>query len=274
MFYDDLDKMDDYEKSDYCWEMVDGLPRYRRYKNSINVVHLIKSSDDHHNIENSSFADLEYYYDSVNWVALNDPEALKHIMGEINKPVNDLVKKKFLKNLEALKYFEACVIVKKYLAAFPVPIERTHQREREKALKDIDFLVCRLKSTSELLYKFKTEQQEKLYDENLKDSLGTILKIDGLFKSYIPKEIEAMEWLRINSANDLREQYSFKVCIEIKDQLINILSENEKFKLCDFINKTLGTHDMPYYYEIPPHNPNQKSRFYSDYDDDDDDDNY
>lgn len=271
MFYDEIEKLDSSQQMDYSWEMVDGQPRYRWYKNSINAVHLIECSDNNHDIENSSFSDLKPYYDSVDWVAHNDPEALVYIMSKITKPVTYIVKKKFLEGLEALKCYEACAIVKESLVSFPVPEERTHQRKREKALEDIETFVAFMDSASNLLFKLKTEEPQKLYIEELKESLGTILNIDGLISKHIPLAIDAMEWLRENSPDDLKKQYSQKVCIEIKDQLIGLFAKNEKFKLCTFIQDILKTNDLPGYFEIPPFNPNLISEDL-DFDSDEDDD--
>ena len=275
MFYDELAKMDEDEEMDYMWEEVDGQPRYRWYKNSLNAVHLIEHIDKLRDIENSSFSDLEHYYNSVNWVAHNDPEALKHIMCEITKPVTEIVKEKFLENLEALKYYEACAIVKESLESIPIPPERTHQRKKEKALEDIRLFVSNVESASEILFKLKTEYPHQLHNEEIRDNLGTLLNIDSLFSIDIPKAIDAMEWLRENAPADLKKQFTNKACIEIKDQLIRQLAEEEKFKLCSFINDTLKTHDLPDYFEIPAYNPNQKNELFPDSDflsDDDDDD--
>ena len=246
MYYDEIEKLDPSQKMDYSWEEVDGQPRYRWYKNSINAVHLI----DH--IDNSSFSDLKIYYDSVDWVAQNDPEALVYIMSKITKPVTHIVKKKFLECLEALKCYEACAIVKESLVSFPVPEERTHHRKREKALEDIKTFVAFMESASNLLFTLKTEDPQKLNNEELTESLGTVLNIDGLISKDIPLAIDAMEWLRENSPDDLKKQYSQKVCIEIKDQLIGLFAKNEKFKLCTFIQDLLKTNDLPGYFEIPP----------------------
>ena len=174
MYYDEIEKLDPSEEMDYSWEMVDGQPRYRWYKNSINAVHLIECSDNHHDIEGSSFSDLKIYYESVDWVAHNDPEALVYIMSKITKPVTHVVKKKFLECLEALKCYEACAIVKESLVSFPVPEERTHLRKRKKALKDIETFVAFMDSASNLLFQLKTEEPQKLNNEALTDSLATL----------------------------------------------------------------------------------------------------
>lgn len=276
MYFDEIDKLNSENEMDYLWEMVDGQPRYRWYKNTINSVHLIECSDNHHEIDDSSFSNLKYYYESVDWVAHNDPEALAHIMGIITKPVTHIVKKKFLQSLEALKYYEACAIVKESLVSIPAPAERTHERKREKALEDIRRFVISVKSASNVLFDLKKDDFQNLDidDLDIKNSLGTLLNIDGLFSDYIPQAIDAMEWLRENSPDDLKKQYTKKVCNEIKDQLIGIIAKREKFKLCAFLKEILKTFELPGYFKIPPYNPNYKSRLSLDSDflsDDEDD---
>lgn len=276
MYFDEIKKIhSDEEVDDYLWEMVDGQPRYRWYKNSINSVHLIECSDRHHDIDDSSFSDLKIYYESVNWVAHNDPEALAHIMGIITKPVTHIVKEKFLECLEALKYYEACAIVKESLASIPVPKERTHQRKKDKALEDIRRLVGRVASASSLLFKFKTEEPQILNDKENYNSLGRLLNIVGAFSEEIPLEIDAMEWLRKYAPDDLKKQFTQRVCIEIKDQLVGIIAKKEKFKLCTFFNEILKTNDLQGYFEIPPYIPDSESKLFNDSDflsDDEDDD--
>ncbi len=276
MYFDEIKKIhSDEEVDDYLWEMVDGQPRYRWYKKSINSVHLIECRDRNHDIDDSSFSDLKIYYESVNWVAHNDPEALAHIMGIITKPVTHIVKEKFLECLEALKYYEACAIVKENLVSIPVPAERTHERKRKKALEDIKMFVAFMGSASNLLFELKTKEPQKLKNKELKNSLGTLLNIDGMYGKEIPLVIDAMEWLRENSPDDLKKQYSKKVCIEIKDQLIGIIAKKEKFKLCTFFNEILITNDLQGYFEIPPYTPDSESKLFNDSDflSDDEDDN-
>lgn len=268
MYFDEVKKLDADNEDDYLWEMVDGQPRYRWYKNSINSVHLIECSDNNHDIKDESFSDLKTYYESVNWVAHNDPKALVHIMGTITKPVTHIVKRKFIECLEALKYYEACAIVEESLVSIPAPKERTHERKREKALVDIKRFVGSVESASIVLFNLKKEDFRNLDvdDEDIKNSLGTLLNIDGLFNDYIPQAIDAMEWLRENFPEDLKKQYAQKICIEIKDQLIGIVARYEKFKLCKFLKEILNTHELPGYFEIPPYNPNYKSRLHRDSD--------
>ncbi len=261
MFYDIIENMDFEEEDEYSWEIIDGQPRYRWYKDALNSVHLIECSDANHNIDNENFSDLKPWYDGVKWVTQNDPEALKYIMGVLTEPVTHIVKEKFLDNLKKLEYYKACAIVNEHLRSYPVPKERTLKRNKEKSLSDISFLVIRIKSTSDLLYKAKTKQQHKLHDEELKECLGALLNIDGLLGGNIEKEILAMEWLRENSPDDVKNQFTEKVCIEIKDQLIRILSEYEKYKLCSFLKELIETYGLPDYYNIPPYIPKENFLF-------------
>lgn len=272
MYFDEIEKFSsDEDVDDYLWEMIDGQPRYRWYKGCVNAVHLIELSDRNHDIEEETFSGLKSFYNSVNWVAHNDPEALAHIMRVITKPVTHIVKKKFLECLEVLKYYEACAIVKESLVSIPAPAERSCERKREKALEDIRGFVISVESTSGSLFDFKEDNFKNLEldDQDIRNSLGTLLNIDGLYNKYIPQAIDAMEWLRENFPDELKKKFSKKVCIEIKDQLIGIFAEKEKFKLCAFFNEILQINELPGYFEIPPYNPNYRSRLHYDLDDED-----
>ncbi len=265
MFYDELDKIDPEDEVDYCWEMIDGMPRYRWYKNALNTLYFIEICDDKFDIEDSCFSDLKYHYDSVHWVAQNDPEALEYIMSELQKPVTHIVKKKFLENLEKLEYYRACGIVKEHLVSHQAPAERTFIREKEKAFKNIDYLMTRINTSSELLYEYKTENQEELYDKKLEKNMGVLFTVAGMYKDDVFREVGVMDWFRENSPEDLEKMFDKKICKEIKDQVLNIAAKLEKFELCNFLKQIIKTYEFSDYFEVPPYTPPEE--FFSDYED-------
>ncbi|MCP4177181.1 MAG: hypothetical protein GY756_05380 [bacterium] len=251
MYYDIIDKMDFEEEEEYSTEIVDGQERYRWYNHIINSLDFIGSCDAHHNIDNQDFSELEDWYKGVNWVMENDPEALVHIMSNLTEPVTEIVKEKFLENLQELEYYMACAIIKEHLRTYPVPEERTFIRAKEKMIKNMGRFFSRLDLASSVLYKFKTEHSEMLADKETKDNISGLLNIKSGLKRYTEEEIEAMEWLRINSPESMKEKFKEPVCIEIKDKVIEFMSKFEKFELCEFLTKIIKIHGLPDYYQIP-----------------------
>ncbi len=273
MYYAIVEEMDFEEATEYDWELIDGQKRYRWYKNARNSVHLISACDANHDIDNQDFSDLKLYYDSVEWVAKNDPEALIYIMGTLTKPVTQIVKDKLLYHLAEFGYYKSCAVVKEHLASYPAPPERTFERKKKKAIKDVEEnIVEAYKVISERLYKFKTEEKQKLYDKNFSDAFGSLLNIWGLSKEDLTESLPLLEWLFENSADDLKQLFSLKLCEEIKDQFLQVLAEKEMYKLHTFINEIIETPIMDFYYDIPPYNPTMKNRLIMpDFEEEDDD---
>lgn len=274
MYYKEVEKMDMETATSFDWEKIDGQPRYRWYKNARNSVELIARYDNHHEIKDHDYSDHKLYFDSIEWVTQNDPEALEYIMGTLSKPVTQLVKDKIIHQLTKLGYYEACAIVKKHLRSYPVPEERTFQRKRAEAIKEVELhFVNHVKNISIGLYKFKTEEKHKLFDESLQDAFGWLLRIRPVYKNLMIKRLPQLEWLYENSPKDAKKLFSFKACTEIKEQFLQILADNEYFKLCSFIDKNLEVHEMDFYYKIPPFVPEQKNGLIDPlFDDDEDDD--
>lgn len=254
MFYDIIDKLDFLESDKYAWEEIDGQPRYRWYKNALNSVYMISSIDDIRDIDNISFDDLGIYYDSVAWVANNDPKALEHIMGTLVEPVTDIVKQKLLNYLLERKYYKSCAIVKKHLASFPVPAERTFTRKKEKFTKDVnENIATQIYHLSNVLVTVKTANKEKLYEPEMKDSLSKLLNFESFSDHLIYEHLDSLEWLRENALDELKEMFTAEVCPETKDNLLTYLAQKELYSLCQFFKETLQVFEMPFYFEIPPY---------------------
>jgi hypothetical protein len=155
-----------------------------------------------------------------------------------------------------------------------LPPERTFERKKTKAIKAVENkIVKEYKEISERLLKLKNEVKEKLYDERILNSIGALLNVWGLNKTYLIDSLDEMEWLYDNSQKDLKQIFNVKWCKEIKDQFLQVLTENELYKLYTFIDEVIEIHEMDFYYDIPPYNPNMKGvlRMPDFFDDDDDD---
>ena len=247
--------MDNFTASDYDWEEVDGMPRYRWYKNALNSVHMILDCDEKFDIDHADFSDLEYWYNSAEWVANNDEEALKYIYTELVPPVTQIVKDKYIACLTDLGYYKSCAMAMKYLQSYPVPPERTLKRKKEKAVKNInDKLVAQIKSLDEMLVRFKTDYRDKLYDQDkdLQQSFGALLNLHAQFYGQELYDcLENMEWMRLNALHNLEELFSVEISLEIKEQLLKLLTQNELYHLHELLDKTIKEKPTSFYYEIP-----------------------
>nr|WP_321454081.1 hypothetical protein [uncultured Carboxylicivirga sp.] len=116
---DQLAQKDSKEFSKYMWEDVDGRPRFRWYKNVINIIELLSKYDFHFDIEKLAFKDFNDYFKSIYWVEQNDPESLVYIMSQMIAPVSEQVKKRVLNYLIELEYYNACAIIQKHLNTNP-----------------------------------------------------------------------------------------------------------------------------------------------------------
>ena len=261
MYYEEVKKMD-YEKADvYDWEIVDGMPRYRWYKHARFAVDMISDCDNNHDIDNQDFSDMKYFYDCMEWVTQKDPEALVYIMGTLTDPVVPVVKDKLIEHLSTLGYYRASAIVKEHLAILPVPRERNFERKRAKAIKEVkDKFVERYIASSELLFKFKTENKDKIYDKRLSSNFGVLLNPWGSTNSYLTDYLPFLDWLLENSPDDLKQLFSVSLCKEMKDQFLQLLTGYEMYKLCAFLNETIETHTMDFYFDIPPY-PKEENSF-------------
>ena len=254
MFYDIIDKLDFLESDRYTLEKIDGQARYRWYKYALNSVYMISSIDDLRDIDNISFDDLGTYYDSVAWVAKNDPKALEYIMGTLTEPVTDIVKQKLLDNLQERKYYRSCAIVEKYLTSFPVPLERTFTRKKEKYTKEVnERIAMQVYQLSDLLVLLKTTDKEKLYKTKMKNALSKLLNFESFSDYFIREHLDSMEWLLKNTPDDLKEMFTVEICQETKDNFINYLAKRELYALCQFFSETVKVRKMSFYFEIPPY---------------------
>lgn len=247
--------MDCFAAMDYDWQEVDGMPRYRWYKNALNSVHMILDCDEKFDIDQADFSDLKYWYDSTEWVANNDEEALIYIYTDLIPPVTQVVKDKYIGCLTSLGYYKSCAIAMKCLKSYPVPRERTLGRKKGKAVKNInDNLVSRIKGLDETLVKFKTDCPDKLNNpnESLRQSLSFLLNLHAQFYGQqLDNCLKDMEWMRLNAPQSLEEIFSVEVSLEIKDQLMQLLSQNELYRLHELLDKTIKVKPASFYYEIP-----------------------
>ncbi|MDM8160862.1 hypothetical protein QUH73_13645 [Labilibaculum sp. K2S] len=271
MFYDIVNKMDLHEATAYEWEEIDGKPRYRWYKYALNSVYMISSIDDICDIDDISFNDLGTYYDSVAWVAKNDPKALVYIMRTLVEPVTDIVKQKLLSHLLERKYYKSCAIVEKHLVSFPVPAERTFTRKKEKSIKDVNkYIAKRIYALSNLLYELKTKDKEKLYMPEIQDPLSNLLNFESFSADLFREDLDSLEWLLQNAPDEIKEMFTTKICQETKDRLLTYLAQKERYSLCQFFKETLPVFEMPFYFEIPPYSKeivNENELFLLDEDD-------
>ncbi|MEN8116361.1 MAG: hypothetical protein ABFS16_05250 [Bacteroidota bacterium] len=262
MYYTELNKKSRWEAMAYRDELVDGKPRYRWYKLALNSVYMISGCDDKFDIDHCDFSDLTVWFDAVEWVAQNDPGALQHIMSERNPAVTDIVKQKLLDGLSRLSYYKSCQIVQKYLVSYPVPEERTLKRYKEKAIKEINSsVVSTMKNTCEWLEKLKAEKTEMLFSEDNKkrQALSVLLNIDFfLHDEQLDKSLNFMEWMHINAPDQLKELFLFEISLEIKEQLLQKISNAELYRLHTFINKTITVKSTRFYYEVPPYIPDPR----------------
>ena len=255
MYYAIIEGMSNLQSAAYQWEIIDGRKRYRWYKLALNSVHLIESCDADHDIEDQDFSDMKEFYDCVEWVAKNDPEALVYIMGTLTKPVPHIVKEKLVFHLSQLDYYNSVAIVKNHLASHPGDKKRYFNRRKEKAIKNIELnIVKRYKEISDQLYKYKTEEKHKLFDENLTDAFGVVLN-PSISRKEMSDSLASMEWLRVNDPEALKQKLSIKMCKEVKDKLLKSLAEEELYELYTFINQCIETYKMDFYFDIPPYNP-------------------
>jgi hypothetical protein len=272
MFYDIVDKLSYPESDEYAWEEIDGKPRYRWYKYALNSVYMISSIDDICDIDDIRFDDLGHYYDSVAWVAKNDPEALEHIMGTLVKPVTDIVKQKLLSHLLERKYYKSCAIVEKHLVSFPVPPERTFTRKKEKFTKNVNENIAKqIYHLSNLLVTLKTTGKEKLYEPEMTDSLSKLLNFESFSDHLIREHLDSLKWLLQNAPDETKEMFTSKICPETKDNLLAYLAQKELYSLCQFFKETLQVFEMPFYYEIPPYQIEVMNEEEEDYFDEDED---
>lgn len=271
MFYELIDKMDYRERDAYMWKEVDGKPLYRWYKYALNSVYMISSVDEVRDIENVSFDDLDPWYESVVWVAKNDPEALVYIMSELIDPVTDIVKQKLLENLKAREYYTACDIVKKNLASFPVPPERTFARKKEQAIKIVEKNIAdKIYSSSMLLSQIKKMDKKKLYEKDVQEPLNSLLNIERYADNYLDDNLEYIEWLLENAPEDLQAIFTKEICLEVKDNFLDYLSKKEYYHLCQFFSENLKEKEMSFYYKILPYTKKmQESGLFEDEEDED-----
>nr|WP_321406644.1 hypothetical protein [uncultured Carboxylicivirga sp.] len=139
-FYHTCDKLansDSKAFSAYMWENVDGKPRFRWYKNVINVIELLSKYDFHFDIENLPFKDFEDYFESIHWVEQHDRESLVYIMSQMISPVSQKVKDKVLDYLIHMEYYNSCAVIQKYLRVNTVTslTNKQFQKERLKGVK-------------------------------------------------------------------------------------------------------------------------------------------
>lgn len=272
MFYDIVDKLSYPESDEYAWEEIDGKPRYRWYKYALNSVYMISSIDDICDIDDIRFDDLGHYYDSVAWVAKNDPEALEHIMGTLVKPVTDIVKQKLLSHLLERKYYKSCAIVEKHLVSFPVPPERTFTRKKEKFTKNVNENIAKqIYHLSNLLVTLKTTGKEKLYEPEMTDSLSKLLNFESFSDHLIREHLDSLEWLLQNAPDETKEMFTAEICPETKDNLLTYLAQKELYSLCQFFKETLQVFEMEFYFEIPPYQIEVMNEEEEDYFDEDED---
>ncbi|RKD94563.1 hypothetical protein [Marinifilum flexuosum] len=254
MYYDIVNNMDDDKATEYDWEIVIGKPRYRWYKYALNSVYMISSVDEKFDIEDVSFDDLDPWYECVDWVAKNDPEALAHIMSKLVDPVNTIVKKKLLENLEIKEYYSACLIVDINLRSKPEPKKRNLNRKKEKYHKIVSKdIVNQLEGMSQMLYNIKTTAKEKLHKKDLQEPLSYLLNTEKFAGTKIDLYIEALVWMHTNTPDELRKLFDFEILIEIKDNFINYLATKELYKLCSFLKKYIPAKEMDFYFDIPPY---------------------
>lgn len=269
MYYDIVENMDDDKADQYDWEIVDGKPRYRWYKYALNSVYMISSIDEKINIEDIPFDDLDPWYECVDWVAKNDPEALMHIMSKLVDPVHNIVKKKLLENLEDREYYSACVIVEAYLQSKPEPKERIFNRQKEKYTKVVNTdIVQQLEDMSQMLHNIKTTAKEKLYKKDLQEPLSYLLNVEKFAGSKIDGFIEALEWMHKNSPEELKLIFNTQILIEIKDNFLNYLATQELYHLCSFLSKCIPIIEMDFYFEIPPYTEEFSDDDFESFDDD------
>uniref|UniRef100_UPI0032166BF4 hypothetical protein n=1 Tax=uncultured Draconibacterium sp. TaxID=1573823 RepID=UPI0032166BF4 len=262
MYYDECKNMSGWQLAAYQDDIIDGKPRYRWYKLALNSVYMISMCDDKFDIDHCDFKDLKVWYDAAEWVAINDPEALQHIMGERIPPVTDIVKEKLMAGLINLGYYKSCSIVKKHLNSYPVPEERTKERYLQKAIKYLDSnVVSTLRGSSQMLEKLKKEKLEIFYEEDIKsqNALSVIVHIGfHLNGEKLDNSLLYMEWMRTNALGKLKEMFSLQVSKEIKDQLLCFIKDAEFYRLYTFIDNTISVKSSEYYFEIRPYVPDSR----------------
>ncbi len=274
MYYHDVEKMDFRVAMGYEWQEVDGKPRYRWYKYALNSVHMILDCDKKFDIDHADFSDLKVWYDSAEWVANNDEEALKYIYTELVPPVTQIVKDKYIECLTSLGYYKSCAMAMKYIKSYPVPKERTLERKKKKAIENIEKrLVLSLKSMDQMLVKFKAEIPEKLNSPNdeLRHSFSVLLNLEAKFYGEASdKSLAYMEWMRLNAPDSLEKIFSIELSLEIKNQLLQMLTENELYRLHELLDKTIKVKAASFYYEIPAYERNPRDILGEFFDTDDD----
>lgn len=260
MYYNDVDKMDSFKARDYQWQEVDGKPRYRWYKYALNSVHMILDCDKNFDIDHADFSDLKVWYDSAEWVAKNDEDALKYIYTELVPPVTRIVKDKYIDCLSNLGHYKSCAMAMKHIKSYPVPHERTLERKKKKAIENIEkSLVLSLKGMDQMLVKFKAEIPEKLNSskDELRRSFSVLLNLEARFYGEASgKSLEYMEWMRENAPDKLEEIFSIEISLEIKNQLLDLLTEKELYRLHEFLDKTIRVKPASFYYEVPAYERN------------------
>jgi len=274
MYYDEIKQKSHEERWMYSDEVVDGKPRYRWYKMALSTVDLISGCDDKFDIARCSFKDLAPWYEAAEWVALNDPEALVHIMRNLIPPVNNLVKQKLMEGLSREGDYKACAIVQQHLRSFPVPEERTFSRRKKKAVEYINMHVINVvKGNCAQLEKFKADCPDKLLsnDPEIQKALSVALHIEFfLFGECLDKSLGYLEWMRLNAPDELKQLFSFSICPETKEQLLKLFEKAELFRLHTFIDKCITIKPDDFYYLAQPYVRSRRD-ILSDYIDMDDD---
>ncbi|WP_297093321.1 hypothetical protein [uncultured Draconibacterium sp.] len=257
MFYEEINKKSRDECNAYMEEMVDGKPRYRWYKLALNSVYMIADLDDKFDIDHRSFSDLEVWYEAAEWVAVNDREALVHIMAELVPPVTDIVKQKLLEGLIREGHYKACAIVKQHLQSNPVPEERTFKRNKAKAVDCIKTRIVNiLKGNCKQLEAIKNDHRDKLFSEDpeIQKALSVLVHIEfTLYGERLEESLRYLEWLRLNDPDELKQLFSISVSLEIKEQILSLLEKAELFHLYNIIDKCISIKPSSFYCHIQPY---------------------
>ncbi len=274
MYYEEINKKSRDESWAYMEEMIDGKPRYRWYKLALNSVYMISDLDDKFDIDHRSFSDLGVWYEAAEWVAANDPEALVHIMAELVPPVTDIVKQKLLEGLTREGHYMACAIVEQHLQSYPVPEERTFKRYKAKAVDCINTRIVNiLKGNCKQLETIKIDHRDKLFSEDpeIEKALSVLAHIEfTLYGEHLEESLRYLEWLRINDPDELKQLFSFSVCLEMKEQILTLLEKAELFHLYTLIDKCISIKPSDFYCKIQPYvrSPRDILGKYIDMDDD------
>ena len=274
MYYEEICKKSRDECYAYMDEIVDGKPRYRWYKLALNLVYMIADLDDKFDIDHRSFSDLGVWYEAAEWVAVNDREALVHIMAELVPPVTDIVKQKLLEGLIREGHYKACAIVKQHLQSYLIPEERTFNRYKAKAVDCIKTRIVNiLKGNCKQLEAIKNDHRDKLFSEDpeIQKALSVLVHIEfTLYGERLEESLRYLEWLRLNDPDELKQLFSISVSLEIKEQILGLLEKAELFHLHNIIDKCISIKPSNFYCDIQPYvrSPHDILGKYFDMDDD------